>query len=53
MPSLAWEHERLVPRRKFDNDKNKIGIISCFFDPKNVDESIELINNELTNNEFR
>ena len=31
-----------------DHDSNKkIGIISCFFDPKNVDESIELINNEL------
>ncbi len=27
--------------------KKKIGIISCFFDPKNIDESIELINNEL------
>jgi len=31
-----------------DHDTNKkIGIISCFFDPKNVDESIELINKEL------
>ena len=31
-----------------EHDTNKkIGIISCFFDPKNVDESIELINNEL------
>ena len=31
-----------------EHDKNKkIGIISCFFDPKNIDESIELINNEL------
>ena len=30
------------------HDSNKkIGIISCFFDPKNVDESIELINKEL------
>jgi len=33
---------------KIKHDTNKkIGIISCFFDPKNVDESIELINNEL------
>ena len=33
-----------------DHDTNKkIGIISCFFDPKNIDESIELINNELNN----
>ncbi len=31
-----------------EHDTNKkIGIISCFFDPKNIDESIELINNEL------
>ena len=31
-----------------EHDTNKkIGIISCFFDPKNVDESIELINKEL------
>ena len=31
-----------------EHDSNKkIGIISCFFDPKNIDESIELINNEL------
>ena len=28
-------------------NKNKIGIISCFFDPKNIDESKELINKEL------
>ena len=33
---------------KIEHDTNKkIGIISCFFDPKNVDESIELINKEL------
>ena len=33
---------------KIDLDnKSKIGIISCFFDPKNVDESKELINKEL------
>ena len=32
-----------------EHDTNKkIGIISCFFDPKNVDESIDLINNELS-----
>ena len=31
-----------------EHDTNKkIGIISCFFDPKNIDDSIELINNEL------
>ena len=31
-----------------EHDTNKkIGIVSCFFDPKNIDESIELINNEL------
>ncbi len=31
-----------------EHDTNKkIGIISCFFDPKNVDESISLFNNEL------
>ena len=29
------------------DEKTKIGIISCFFDPKNVDESIDLINEEL------
>ena len=30
-----------------EHDSNKkIGIISCFYDPKNVDESIELINND-------
>ena len=29
------------------DNKNKIGIISCFFDPKNIDESKELINKEL------
>ena len=33
-------------RDRHDANK-KIGIISCFFDPKNVDESIELIDNEL------
>lgn len=27
----------------------KIGIISCFFDPKNIDESKDLINKELSN----
>ena len=33
-----------------EHDVNKkIGIISCFFDPKNIDESKELINNELSN----
>ena len=33
---------------KIDLDnKSKIGIISCFFDPKNVDESKELIFKEL------
>mgnify|MGYP003341585516 FL=1 len=31
-----------------EHDTNKkIGIISCFFDPKNIDDSIKLINNEL------
>ena len=37
LAELSIEHET----------NKKIGIISCFFDPKNVDESIELINNEL------
>ena len=33
-----------------EHDVNKkIGIISCFFDPKNIDESKELINSELSN----
>ena len=33
-----------------EHDVNKkIGIISCFFDPKNIDESKELINSELIN----
>ena len=33
-----------------EHDTNKkIGIISCFFDPKNVNESKDLINNELNN----
>ena len=37
-----------------EHDTNKkIGIISCFFDPKNVDESIELINNELKEFEIK
>ena len=37
-----------------DHDTNKkIGIISCFFDPKNVDESIELINKELKEFEIK
>ena len=37
-----------------DHDINKkIGIISCFFDPKNVDESIELINKELKEFEIK
>ncbi len=36
------------------HDSNKkIGIISCFFDPKNVDESIDLINNELSNSSIK
>ena len=33
---------------KHDTNK-KIGIISCFFDPKNIDESKDLINFELNN----
>ena len=33
-----------------EHDTNKkIGIISCFFDPKNIDESKDLINIELNN----
>jgi len=36
------------------HDSNKkIGIISCFFDPKNVDESIDLINSELSNSSIK
>ena len=37
---------------QYDSNK-KIGIISCFFDPKNVDESIDLINNELSNSSIK
>tara|TARA_B100001250_G_scaffold402658_1_gene416032 strand:+ start:160 stop:4539 length:4380 start_codon:yes stop_codon:yes gene_type:complete len=36
------------------HDSNKkIGIISCFFDPKNIDESIELINSQLNSSNIK
>ena len=37
----------LVERGITLGEKEKLGLISCFFDPKNITESIELIDNKL------